>query len=249
MKFIADMHTHTMASDHAFSTITENSLAASQKGLKLLAMTDHCVTMEDSPHKWHFGNIDAIPRMLNGVFIVYGVEANLLGYDGSIDVDNYMYDSLDWIVASCHYPCIMPGTEKEITAAYVNALQNPRINVLGHTDSPNYKYDIKEVVKACRDCKKAMEVNVSRIKDPRKERCVSSYDFYKRMLAECAEQGAYIIVDSDAHFHSAIGEFDRAAQLIEETGFPEELVLNLDERRLKDFITLHLGKNIFEQAT
>ena len=50
MKFVADMHTHTLASDHAYSTISENAASAAKAGLSYLGMTDHCINMEDSPH-------------------------------------------------------------------------------------------------------------------------------------------------------------------------------------------------------
>lgn len=36
-----DVHTHTIASGHAFSTLQEMAKAASDKGLKLLGITEH----------------------------------------------------------------------------------------------------------------------------------------------------------------------------------------------------------------
>lgn len=45
MKFVADMHTHTLASDHAYSTISENAASAAKAGLSYLGMTDHCINM------------------------------------------------------------------------------------------------------------------------------------------------------------------------------------------------------------
>ena len=53
MKLAADMHTHTVASTHAYSTITENCRAAAELGLRALAITDHYLAMPDSPHEWH----------------------------------------------------------------------------------------------------------------------------------------------------------------------------------------------------
>ena len=41
MKIIADTHVHTIASEHAFSTVLENHAAAKKKGLRFLAVTDH----------------------------------------------------------------------------------------------------------------------------------------------------------------------------------------------------------------
>lgn len=36
-----DLHTHTIASGHAFGTIWENARAAKDKGISVLAITDH----------------------------------------------------------------------------------------------------------------------------------------------------------------------------------------------------------------
>lgn len=41
MKIIAVTHVHTIASEHAFSTVLENYAAAKKKGLRFLAFTDH----------------------------------------------------------------------------------------------------------------------------------------------------------------------------------------------------------------
>ena len=41
-----DVHTHTVASRHAYSTVEENVRAASERGVDLLGVTDHfsCMT-------------------------------------------------------------------------------------------------------------------------------------------------------------------------------------------------------------
>ena len=54
MHLQGDMHTHTIASTHAYSTITENCQWAEKYGMKGIAMTDHAMKLPDSPHIWHF---------------------------------------------------------------------------------------------------------------------------------------------------------------------------------------------------
>ena len=55
MKTLLDVHTHTVASGHAFSTLQEMAAAASEKGLKLLGITEHAPgipgTCSGSPDK------------------------------------------------------------------------------------------------------------------------------------------------------------------------------------------------------
>lgn len=249
MQFVSDLHVHTIASDHAYSTVTENAAQAAKLGLKLLAVSDHAMAMEDSPHIWHHYNLEVIPRYLNGVFIIRGIEANIVDYEGKVDADNGLLSTLDWAIACYHWGCCMPGTELQHTNSYIKALENKGINCLGHTDDPSFPYEVRTVCKACHDMGKAMELNVARIKvkASNPERAEISKRFYRNMLNICAEENTNIIVNSDAHFWSAIGDFDEAAKLIEEVNFPHELVLNLDEDRIKNFIVNVRNRNIFEK--
>ena len=49
-----DLHAHTIASTHAYSTVSEYFQQAKKKGIKLFAITDHGPDMDDAPHEWHF---------------------------------------------------------------------------------------------------------------------------------------------------------------------------------------------------
>jgi len=40
-KIVLDIHTHTIASRHAFGTVRENTLGAKEKGLTGLGISDH----------------------------------------------------------------------------------------------------------------------------------------------------------------------------------------------------------------
>lgn len=240
MKFVADLHTHTIASTHAYSTVTENTAEAHRVGLKIMAVTDHGPMMEDTPHIWHHLNYASIPRVINDVFVVRGIEANIIDNKGALDIDTEFYDRLEWIIASYHWG---GGTKNEVTESYIRLSQNPRVCCLGHTDSPSFEYDIREVCKACHDNETAIELNVARIRDEKK---VKAREFYKKLLSVCAEEKTFVVVNTDSHFWSAIGDFEPAVKLISQTGFPEELLLNADEERLKRFITQKKGVNIFE---
>ena len=56
MRLIADTHTHTLASNHAYSTVMENIVAAREQGLLYMAMTEHGPRMPDAPYIWHCVN-------------------------------------------------------------------------------------------------------------------------------------------------------------------------------------------------
>ncbi|VTR17656.1 Probable phosphatase YcdX [Serratia fonticola] len=56
-----DLHMHTVASTHAYSTLHDYIAEAKHKGIKLFAITDHGPDMADAPHYWHFMNMRVWP--------------------------------------------------------------------------------------------------------------------------------------------------------------------------------------------
>lgn len=56
-----DLHMHTVASTHAYSTLHDYIAEAKRKGIKLFAITDHGPDMADAPHYWHFVNMRIWP--------------------------------------------------------------------------------------------------------------------------------------------------------------------------------------------
>ena len=114
----ADLHCHSIASTHAYSTVKELAESAFENGLKLFALTDHAPEMEDAPHIWHFNNLAVLPRIIKNVIVLKGVEANLKNIDGEIDLSSYVLKCTEWVVVSCHEPVIKPGSTEENTKAY-----------------------------------------------------------------------------------------------------------------------------------
>lgn len=239
MKLIADLHTHTLASGHAYSTVTENTAQAEKVGLTIMAITDHGPQMDDTPHLWHHHNLTCLPRKINNVFVLHGIEADIIDNKGGIDIDEDLAKKLDWIVASYHWG---EGTKAEITESYIRLLENPHVCCLGHTDSSHFDYDMREVCRACHQYGKAMELNVARIRD---EKRVQTREFYKRLLSVCAEEEAFVVVNTDSHFWSTIGSFEPALNIISEVGFPERLLLNSDEEKIKQLVIRKNGVDIF----
>ena len=54
MKAIMDLHTHTLAAGHAYSTLLENIDAALAMGLQYLGMSEHGPTSPGGPHNFFF---------------------------------------------------------------------------------------------------------------------------------------------------------------------------------------------------
>lgn len=93
-----DLHMHTVASTHAYSTLSDYIAEAHRKGIKLFAITDHGPDMADAPHHWHFINMRIWPRIVDGVGILRGIEANIKNIEGEIDCSGPMFTS--WISSS-----------------------------------------------------------------------------------------------------------------------------------------------------
>ncbi len=232
MNFIGDFHTHTIASTHAYSTITENAKWASEHGIKYLAMTDHNIEMEDAPHIWHFYNLRVLPDELFGVRIIKGIEANIKDDKGTLDIyDPGIYKCVQWVNVSMHYPLMLPSDKAAHTRAYLAVLQNPYVDVICHSESEQYDYDFDAVAKECASQGKLIEVNVCRLNRSR-----SAWHRYDMILEACEKHGTSIVVSSDAHFYTAIGDFEAAEKLISETGFPEKLIFNTDEGRVLSYL-------------
>lgn len=117
MQIIAETHSHTVACDHAYSTIYENVCQAARVGLKFLCVTEHGPAMPGAPGEMYFGNMPkVVPDFLEGVAILKGVESNILDYCGRLDLSEKKLAALDWVIASYHINCVEPSTPEEHTA-------------------------------------------------------------------------------------------------------------------------------------
>lgn len=231
-----DMHTHTIASGHAYSTITENARYAASIGIEYLGMTDHAPGMPGSCGALHFLNLKVIPEYIEGVKIFKGIEFNITDYSGKLDksIRKKIIRSFDIAIASLHIPCIAPGTEEENTAALVNTIKNPFINIIGHPGDPRYPINIKQVVSAARDTQTLLEINNSSF-NPDNGRA-GGEKIAVEILKECKKQALPVILGSDSHYHTYIGDFSRCEKLIDEAEMPKELIINYSTRQFDEFI-------------
>lgn len=224
MRLVLDTHTHTVASAHAYSTVTEMARAAGEKGLELLAITDHGPALEDSSSKLHFMNYHILPKEMFGVHMLYGAELNILDFDGNVDLDEYILKRLDICIASFHTMCTNPGSIEENTAAYLNAMENPYVSIIGHPEDGYIPIDFELLVKKAKEKKVLIELNNSSIKSAFYR--LNTRENMKTLLNLCKEQGVHISVGTDSHFSASVGNFDEALKVLEEVDFPEELVAN-----------------------
>lgn len=234
MKYILDLHTHTVASGHAYSTIKEMAQAASEKGLQLLGITDHSMTMPGTCHFFYFQNLRVVPREQHGVELMLGSELNVIDYNGNVDMEEFILRTLDYAVASFHTPCIRPGSMAENTRAARKVMENPYVLILGHPDDGRYSMDYEEVVRGAKETGTILELNNSSLQ-PNGYR-QNAYENDRKILSLCVKHGVPIVVDSDAHVDADVGSHQYAEKILEELAFPEELILNDRPEYIKKWI-------------
>ena len=236
MKAILDLHTHTIVSGHAYSTVQENIEAAKKIGLKYLGMSEHAPNMPGGPHPFYFQNIYVIPKEVDGVRVLKGIEGNIIDFDGNIDVTDEMALHLDYIIASLHSPCLKGGTKEENTNAYLKAMNHPKVKIIGHPDDSRFIFDKEIVIKNAKEKNILIEINNSSLKpDSFRE---GSRENIIELLRLCKKYNVRVVLGSDAHISYDVGKFIYNGNIIEEVDFPKELVINYHEEQIKEFFNL-----------
>lgn len=228
MKYALDVHTHTIASGHAYSTLMENAKAASEKGIKVLGTTEHGITMPHSPHIWYFHNYRVLPREMYGVTMLYGTEANIIDYDGNLDMDDFTLDKMDIVIGSVHDEVYKVGSVDENTKAFINVIKSGKVDIIGHLGNPGVPVDFERIVKCAKEKDVLIEINNSSFTTSR----AGSFSNCKEIALLCKKHNTKLIINSDAHFCTLIGEFTQAVNMLESIDFPEELIINKDPNEL-----------------
>lgn len=228
-KPLFDLHTHTVASGHAYSTLLENLRVAKERGLTALGTSDHSPGMPGGTHMAFFDNYVILPREVDGVRLLRGMEANIIDYEGAVDGGPVM-EKLDYVIASLHSHCLKAGSVEDNTRAVIGAMRNPSVKILGHPDDGRYPLDLPRVAEAAAEMGVALELNNSSLRPTctRKDGPVHERELAREIL----RTGAAAVMGSDAHVWCDVGNFTDCLRMLEEIGFPEERLLNMSEEGL-----------------
>lgn len=234
MKYVLDSHTHTIASGHAYNTVFEMAQMAKEKGMELLGITEHAMAMPGTCHEFYFMNARMMPREIFGIEVMFGTEANIMDFDGKLDMRNELLAHMDVVIASLHTPCIKPGTADENTRAYLKVMENPYVNIIGHPDDARYPIHMETLVKGAKEHRVLLELNNSSLHPLGSRPDARGTDL--EMLALCKQYEVPIILNSDAHTAFDIGNHLYSEELVRETAFPEELIVNRSVSEYKKYI-------------
>lgn len=230
MKFNIDLHTHTIASDHAYSTLVEYVNQARKVGVTMFATTDHGPAVSDGPHPWHFNNLKVVPRICDDIAVLRGAEANIKE-NGTIDLQSDQLKNLDIVLAGLH-PNYNPTTEDEHTKLYLKIIQSGLVDVISHPGSFNYPCDYETVLACAKEHNVAIEINSSSDVNTR----FGSHDNCVKIANLAKKIGNTISLGSDAHICYYIGNFDSIIETLEGAGIKEDQIINSDPLKVLDFL-------------
>ena len=233
LKIIADLHTHTIASGHSYGTIREMAKAADSRGLLVYGHSDHAPGIPGTCHPFYFANFESLPRFLYGVRILGSSEINILD-DGSLSLEKRFIDLLDYGIAGIHLNCYQDQGKKRNTENVIKAMRCEKIKIISHPDSNKTPLDYPSLVDAAKDYSVALEVNNSSLENP--DSRPGCYENYKKRLSLCMKRDANVVISSDAHDPSQVGEFKKAINFLDEIQFDNSLVINSSLAKLMPFL-------------
>ncbi|MCD7806595.1 MAG: phosphatase, partial [Lachnospiraceae bacterium] len=98
MKYLMDLHTHSVAGGHAYSTVKENMEMAYLHGMEVYGISEHAPAMPGGPHEFFFGNLKVLPKEYKGMRVLAWVEANIMVLVGTLDLSERSVKLLDYCV-------------------------------------------------------------------------------------------------------------------------------------------------------
>lgn len=231
MRIPIDTHTHTVASGHAYCTVDEMARGAKKRRLRGLVISDHGPAMPGATHPYFFGNMRILPEYIQGVRIYKGIESNILGLDGHIDLEPYILAQLDFVMAGFHEICFASQSREDNTRAMIAAIKNPYVDAISHPGNGSFPIDAESVVLAAAEYGKALEINDSsfRIRRGSAENC----EYIARL---CVEHKAPLVCGSDAHYWRDVGRLDTALALLKKVKAPEDLLINSSTEAFERYI-------------
>lgn len=231
-----DVHTHTLASGHAYSTLQEMAQTAADKGLEILGVTEHAPGIPGTCDPIYFRNLHVVPRKLYGVRLLLGAELNILDTKGTLDLDEYYYRMLDIRIAGIHSLCWKGGTCDENTFAMIEAIRNPWTHIISHPGDGTADLHFRPIVLAAKENHTLLEINNSSLNPVRQKTEALANNL--EILRLCKEYEVPVVLGSDAHFSGAIAEYDLVLPLLQETDFPEALIVNDKPEFFLDYLSI-----------
>lgn len=241
---IADLHVHTVASLHAYSTLDENLKWAKKAGMQYIAVTDHFFRpAEEIARKNELYRIRYMERNVNPhteIKVIGSAEFNIL--QDTEYRDEYAF--LKWRPVGLHesfvpglssltYDDLLEGfkeaagwcvcfdhIERELDRLSYGRFKNGLTN--------EAKAFLEKLVLLAGEKQIFLEVNEHSLEPGRQ-----CGQFIPYWLEIAAQNGNRFCLGSDAHFCREVGKFDRSIELLNKFGVKKSKVLNCDADEVK----------------
>lgn len=200
----ADLQTHSTWSDGKL-TMLEMAKAASKRGIRVIAFTDHSVSLgvtnglSMERHTQQQAEIQKIQKQLGESILVLHASEVEIKADGSLDYPDEFLASLDLVVASLHTSLRQP--REKVTERVLNAINNPHVDIIGHPtgrlipDREGADLDMDAVLAAAAKSGVALEINAH----------PSRLDLDDAYARRAQEMGILLSINTDSHSN---GDFD-----------------------------------------
>ena len=226
------LHNHSTYSDGSHS-LRQMAEKAQSMGLSYFGICDHSQTLQvaSGMKPDEVARQQSEIRELNASFgddfrIFSGVESDILA-DGSLDYDEDVLASFDFIVASVHSGFNM--TVNDATERIITAVENPYTSILGHPTGrlllvrEGYRIDHHRVIQACAENNVAIELNANPYR----------LDLDWRYIHEAIDAGVLISINPDAHAMAELENVRWGVEVARKGWLSAEDCLNA--RSLEDF--------------
>jgi len=235
MKLLTDLHIHTIASGHAYSSVTEIVQRANQLNLEAIAITDHGPGLPDGPHVYHFENQRRFFNIPGKCLVLSGVEEDLAGPNGEVFLPENVLNFLEIVLVGFHpYPnCwVKINSKRAVIKSLLKAMEKPYIKGVTHPVNDWFDLssdEIKQIVKNALPTSTAVELNLSKT--------IGLEDKLFEFLDLVGEYNAPLMINSDAHILHEVGDFKVLDKFIHKI-VPENVV-NKNYNSVKSFFGIN----------
>jgi putative hydrolase len=218
---------HSTMSGHAYPTIYEMAAEAKRKNMNTIAVTDHGPALIGSACHIHFNMVNRAPKEIDGVRLLWGVEANPVDENGTLDLDERTLKKLAVVIVGFHKISQYQDKGKEKnTEALSKALKNPLVKIISHPQDQQYEINFEKILKTAIENNVLLEINLSYLKKWTQRDNKEKLSMFKRIVEIVQEQNKKLIVNSDAHFLHEMGDDTILKEQWDFLGIREKDIIN-----------------------
>jgi DNA polymerase (family 10) len=219
-----DLHCHTTWSDGRGS-VHEMAVAAMRRGYEYLAICDHSPNVQVVPGLdaeqllRQADEIAGVNELVAPFRALRGVECDIRA-DGSLDVDDRVLESLEWVQLSLHAG--QRRSRTELTRMVTEAMRHPSVRALSHPKGrilnhrPENQLDLDAVFAVALETGVALEVNG----------LPDRLDLSAEHVREALDAGVQLVLNSDAHSERGLENAELAVATARKGAATRESIVN-----------------------